>query len=117
MSSVFANLGHVMRSRDPSIEQRRASRDLVDMVSHATGRGHTHGVRIINISILGLMCRTDGEWLMGERATIWLPVLKDYPAMVRWVEDGRIGMEFLEPIKPRVYERMMALIPPRQTAW
>lgn len=54
---------------------------------------------------------------MGERVTTWLPVLKDYPAEIRWVEDGRVGMEFLEPIKPRLYDAIMALVPPRQTAW
>ena len=48
-NSVFANLDHVMRSRDPSVEQRRAKRHLVDLVSHVTARGQTHGVRVINI--------------------------------------------------------------------
>lgn len=117
MSSVFASLVHVMRSRDPSVEHRRAPRDLVDMVSHATARGRTHGVRIINLSPLGLMCRSDGELLIGERVLIWLPILRDHPAEIRWAQDGRIGMEFLEPIKPRIYDALMALIPPRQTAW
>ncbi|HUD92995.1 PilZ domain-containing protein [Sphingobium sp.] len=116
-SSVFANLGHVLRSRDPSVEQRRAQRDLVDMVSHATARGRTQSIRIINISALGLMCRTDGELLTGERVTVWLPVLKDYPSVVRWAEDGRAGLEFMEPVNPRLYDAMMALIPPRRTAW
>ena len=116
-SSVFANLGHVLRSRDPSVEQRRAQRDLVDMVSHATARGRTHGIRIINISALGLMCRTDADLLTGEHVTVWLPVLTDYAAVIRWAEDGRIGMEFAEPIKPRLYDAVTALIPPRRTAW
>ncbi|MCI4588757.1 PilZ domain-containing protein [Sphingobium sp. BYY-5] len=116
-SSVFADLGHVLRSRDPSVEQRRASRELVDMVSHATVRGRNQGIRIINISALGLMCRTEGECLTGERITVWLPVVKDYPAEIRWVQDGRAGMEFVEPIPPTLYSAMMALIPPRRTAW
>ena len=87
------------------------------MVSHVTARGATHGVRIINISALGLMCRSEGALLTGERVTIWLPVLQDYPAEIRWSEDGRAGMEFLTPVTPRLYDAMMALIPPRQTAW
>jgi hypothetical protein len=116
-SSVFASLGHVMRSRDPAVEQRRANRDLVDMVSHVTARGRTHGVRIINISPLGLMCRCDDPLLAGERVSIWLPMLKDYPAEVRWAEDHRAGMGFVEPIAPRVYDAMLSLIPPRRTAW
>ena len=116
-SSVFANLGHVLRSRDPAVDQRRARRDLVDMVSHVTANGRTHGVQIINISALGAMCRTDAGLLKGERLTLWLPVLNDYAAEIRWVEDGRIGVEFVEPIAPRLYDTLLSLMPPRRTAW
>ncbi|MET0372451.1 MAG: PilZ domain-containing protein [Sphingobium sp.] len=115
--SLFANLNHVIRSRDPAVDKRRAARDLVDMVSHVTLAGRTQGVRIINISSLGLMCRSDAVLPVGERLTIWLPVVKDLTADVRWVADGRLGMEFLTPIDPRIYDAMLALIPPRRTAW
>ncbi|WP_375195532.1 PilZ domain-containing protein [Sphingobium sp.] len=117
MPSVFANLGHLNLSRDPSVNQRRAQRDLVDMVSHITAQGRTHGARIINISALGLMCRTDAPLDIGQRVTVWLPVVKDHAAEVRWAEDGRIGMEFVQTIEPRIYDAMLSLIPPRQTAW
>jgi hypothetical protein len=117
MPSVFANLGHLNLSRDPSVNQRRAQRDLVDMVSHITALGRTHGARIINISALGLMCRTGAPLDIGQRVTVWLPVVKDRAAEVRWAEDGRIGMEFVQTIEPRLYDAMVSLIPPRQTAW
>ncbi|WP_298395973.1 PilZ domain-containing protein [Sphingobium sp.] len=116
-SSIFANLRHVLRSRDPAIDQRRAKRDLVDMVSHIMANGRSHSVRIINISMLGLMCRSDSVFMSGDRISIWLPILQDYPAEVRWTEDGRIGMEFFEPITPKIYDAMLTLIPPRRTAW
>lgn len=87
------------------------------MVSHATARGQTHGIRIINISALGLMCRTDADLLQGERVSVWLPILTDYVADVRWVENGRVGMEFDEPITPKIYDAMLSIIPPRRTAW
>lgn len=116
-TSVFANLGHVLRSRDPAVDQRRAQRELVDMVSHVTAYGRSHGVRIINISALGLMCLSDSVFCQGEQVSIWLPILKDYPAEIRWVEDGRIGMEFSQPISPKIYDAMLSIIPPRQTAW
>ncbi|KFL45559.1 hypothetical protein IL54_0968 [Sphingobium sp. ba1] len=74
-------------------------------------------MRIINLSPLGLMCRSDERVSVGERVTVWLPLVQDMPADIRWVEDGRIGMEFIEPIKPRIYDALMALIPPRRTAW
>lgn len=115
--SVFANLGHVLRSRDPGVDQRRAARDLVDMLSHITTGGRTHGIRIINISALGLMCRSDSSFMSHEQVSVWLPIVKDYAAEIRWVEDGRLGMEFLEPITPQIYDAMLGLIPPRRTAW
>ena len=117
MPSVFASLTHLNSSRDPSVNQRRVQRDLVDMVSHITANGRTHGARIINISALGLMCRTEAQLPIGERVAVWLPVVKDQAGEVRWSEDGRIGVEFLEKIEPRIYDAMLALIPPRQTAW
>lgn len=116
-TSVFAHLGHVLRSRDPAVDQRRAQRELVDMVSHVTAHGRSHGVRIINISALGLMCRSDTSLTQGERVSIWLPILKDYPAEIRWMEDGRVGMEFCAPIIPKIYDAMLSLMPPRRTAW
>jgi hypothetical protein len=117
MGSLFNTLDHVNRSRDPALEERRARRDLVDLVSHATARGQTHDVRVINVSPLGLMCRTEATLLPGEKLTIWLPILKDIPAEIRWAENGRVGMEFLSPITPTLYDAMLALIPPRQTEW
>lgn len=116
-SSVFAHLDHIIGSRDPSVDQRRAQRDLVDLPSHATARGHAQAIRIINISARGLMCRTDEAFLTGEHVTVWLPIVKDRPAEIRWSQDGRAGMEFLEPITPKTYDAMLSLIPPRRTAW
>ena len=40
-----------------------------------------------------------------------------HEAEVRWAEEGRVGMEFRDPIEPRAYEAMLNIIPPRQTAW
>ena len=117
MSSVLTSLAQVARSRDPSINQRRTPRVLVDLVSHIAAQGRTYGARVINISELGLMCRTDAGVAIGERISIWLPVLKDIQADVRWAEDGRVGVEFCERIDPPLYEAMLSLIPPRRTAW
>jgi hypothetical protein len=117
MSSVLASLAHVAKSRDPSIDQRRAPRVLVDMVSHILIGGQSHGVRIINISPLGLMCRAEAELMVGQRLSVWLPIVKHVRAEVRWAEDKRVGVEFLQPVEAQIYEAMLSLIPPRQTAW
>lgn len=90
---------------------------LVDLVSHIAVRGRTHGVRVINISPLGLMCRTNAEVTIGERISVWLPMVKDVIAEVRWAEEGRVGMEFRQPIDPEAFDDMLLLTPPRQTAW
>lgn len=122
MSSVLARLAHVAKSGDPKsgvpgVNQRRAPRVLVDLASHVMARGSTHGIRVINISSLGLMCRTDAQLLIGERVSVWLPIVKDLQAEVRWAEDGRVGVEFRQAIEPRIYDTMLTLIPRRQTAW
>lgn len=87
------------------------------MVSHIMMGGQSHGVRIINISPLGLMCRTEAELMVGQRLSVWLPIVKDMQAEVRWAQDKRVGVEFRQPVEPRFYEPMLSLIPPRQTAW
>ena len=117
MSSMLAHLNHIVQSRDPAIDLRRAQRDLVDMVSHMMAHGFDHSIRIINISPLGLMGRCEGTFATGDHVTVSLPVLQDYPADIRWNEDGRVGMEFLTPIEPVNYARLIAIMPRRQTAW
>lgn len=117
MSSMLAQLDHIVQSRDPAIEQRRAQRDLVDMVSHMMSHGSSHAIRIINISPLGLMARCEGGFAIGDHVTVRLPLQQDHAALIRWNEGGRVGMEFLTPIEPVSYARLIALMPPRQTAW
>ncbi|MBB3981006.1 hypothetical protein GGR44_000637 [Sphingobium fontiphilum] len=116
-SQMFANLSHVMRSRDPAHDERRAVRDLVDLVSHVTARGRTHGIRIINVSPLGLMCRSEAELLVGEKLTVWLPLVHDVQAHVRWAENGRFGLEYRTPIAISRYASMLELMPARRLAW
>lgn len=117
MKSLFVNLNHVMRSRDPTVEDRRAVRDLVDLVSHVTARGRTYGIRVINVSPLGLMCRSDADIALGEKITVWLPLVHDIGAEARWIENGRIGLEFRLPIPQQTYAELLALMPARRTAW
>lgn len=114
---MSASLASAAKSRDPSFSQRRSPRVLVDIVSHLRARGQTHDIRVINISPLGLMCRTEADVRVGERILIWLPVIRNVRAEVRWAEDGRVGVEFQEPVQLHTYEAMLSLIPPRQTAW
>jgi hypothetical protein len=38
-------------------------------------------------------------------------------ALVRWVEDGRIGTEFVTPVSEQDYAKMLAVVPGRQQSW
>ncbi|HKR16366.1 PilZ domain-containing protein [Rhizorhapis sp.] len=96
---------------------RRAGRDLVDFktsFSSYQGEGDLH---VVNISRLGLMARTKAAVSKSERLIVQLPLCGKVEALVRWVEDGRIGTEFVTPVCERTYARMLALMPGRQQAW
>lgn len=98
-------------------EQRRAARDLVAFGTRASGRSGTYDIHILNISPLGLMGRCPGDIARGDRLLIELPHVRTVEALVRWVEDGRIGTEFLRAVKPDHYAMMLAFMPQRQNAW
>lgn len=100
-----------------SAHARRTSRDLVDFkttFSFYSGQGDLH---IVNISRLGLMGRTRAALGKSQRLVIRLPFCGEVEAMVRWVEDGRIGTEFLTSISEEKYARMLAQMPGRQLGW
>ncbi|CAN5163986.1 hypothetical protein BH10PSE12_BH10PSE12_24770 [soil metagenome] len=96
---------------------RKATRELVDFETQGTINGAPYAVRVVNISPLGLMARTDEDIRKGDRLIVELPHLSSITAIVRWVEDGRIGTEFVRPINDRDYAPMLAVMPRRLTAW
>lgn len=103
-------------AKNPS-ELRRAERELVDFGTKAALRGIMHEIRVINISSLGLMARIDTGVNKGDKLIIELPHVRTVEAIVRWVEDGRIGTEFVTPVPQTDYTLMLISIPKRQTAW
>jgi hypothetical protein len=103
-------------ARNPS-EHRRAVRELVDFGTNAALRGIMHELRVINISSLGLMARIEADVRKDDRLIIELPHVRTVEAIVRWVEDGRIGTEFTTPVSEGDYALMLLSIPKRQTAW
>ncbi len=98
-------------------EARRAPRDLVDFGTSATTRTGTYDVRIVNISPLGLMARSSGRITKGEKLLFALPHIRTIEAEVRWAEEGRIGIEFAQPIPADHYAMMLAFMPQRQMGW
>ncbi|CAN5371397.1 hypothetical protein BH11PSE5_BH11PSE5_32490 [soil metagenome] len=98
-------------------EARRARRDLVDFGAPATNASGIHDIRIVNISPLGLMGRVPTTLVAGERLMFDLPHVRRVESVVRWVEDGRIGVEFVRAIPADHYAMMLAFMPQRKTRW
>lgn len=98
-------------------EGRRAVRELVDFGTRFSRHGEMHDLRVINISALGLMGRVNADVRKGDAVVIELPQVGTVKAVVRWVENGRIGMEFVAPIPAADYALTLVFMPKRRTAW
>jgi hypothetical protein len=60
-------------------------------------RGETQVVRLGNVSPSGAMLWFDGVPHIGERVALQMLDRKTMPGQVRWVRDGRIGINFSGP--------------------
>ena len=85
--------------RDAALSERAASRIctvfLIAEASTETDRGLC---RIKNISDHGMMVITGLDAAVGARISITLSNAIALPAEVMWVEEGRIGIRFVDPI-------------------
>lgn len=59
-----------------------------------TLRRHAYDTSVINISSDGMMVELDIEARIGEAASVTLPDGSPGKCIVRWVREGRIGVEF-----------------------
>ncbi|WOK35533.1 PilZ domain-containing protein [Sphingomonas sp. C3-2] len=84
----------------PVQNQRRATREniLVSTTMRASGN---HGVDIVirNISSLGFMAETNGEFEADQRVRVRLPALGTIIARIVWVKDEQFGAEFAEEVE------------------
>lgn len=60
-------------------------------------RGRTSPVRIGNISSAGVMLWFDEVPHIGERVAVQLLDQQAIPGQVRWIRDGRVGINFTGP--------------------
>lgn len=81
------------RTSNHRSEDRRP--DLVD-VATLTHRRRKLQVKVVNVSSMGAMVRSDEEAFIGECVDIQFADCNRTRAIVRWVKDGRIGVEFEE---------------------
>jgi hypothetical protein len=79
------------RTADQRSEERRE--DLVDS-STLLFRGASYVVPVINISTRGAMIESDIEPRLGESVIIRFDGCSPVYAFVRWVREGRIGLNF-----------------------
>jgi hypothetical protein len=94
-SMIRARIGETPEPDD----RRRHSRVPVDLDARVRELG-AEGVeaRVLNISEVGFMAETDGEFEVGSRVWLMLPGRERANAIVKWVAGERIGAEFATPI-------------------
>ena len=82
-----------------SDERRRNSRLPVELDARVRELG-TEGVeaRVLNISEVGFMAETAGEFEVGTRVWLMLPGRGRANAVVKWTAGEKIGGEFATPI-------------------
>ena len=61
-------------------------------------RGGRHPVKVVNLSAAGAMVSFDGIPHIGERIRLQLLGRPPAAGFVRWVRDGRIGINFSAPL-------------------
>jgi hypothetical protein len=90
-----ARMGAVLDGSD----RRAAERQPVEIEAKLRELGNTgNEARVLNLSQTGFMAETAAEFTVGARVWLMLPGRDRANAVVRWVEAGRIGAEFAEPI-------------------
>lgn len=100
MSSKFSLDGGmiprtVKRVFDQRIEPRVDGELQSAVLNH---RGNNHVIRVGNISASGVMISYAGMPFIGETVSLQLLDHGTVKGQVRWVRDGRVGINFLDPI-------------------
>ena len=87
--------GAAVRTQPPLVEQRCEPRHE-GLVESATlyFRGSQHHVPVVNISSRGTMIESGIAPRLGESVVIQFDGYSPMHAFVRWVRDGRIGLNF-----------------------
>ena len=94
---VLSGLTRIMIPREQSrfIEQRGEERHtgLVD-AARIVFRGQEHHVAVVNISSRGTMIESDLLPRLGETILVEFEGCSRIHAFVRWIREGRIGLNF-----------------------
>ena len=87
----------VKRMFDERSEERIDAAE--SMTAVMTWRDRRHVVRLLNTSSSGAMVIFASVPHIGEQVTLQLVDRAPLPARVRWVRDGRIGVNFDDPLE------------------
>lgn len=74
-------------------------------------RGISADLAVLDLSIGGAMVEACG-WSVdsGDRVLVTLPGLSPQPAEIVWIEDGRAGFVFEQPLHESVFERFSSIL-------
>jgi hypothetical protein len=84
------------RLLDERTEERSTPSSQTAVLNH---RGHRHVVRLVNISKLGAMVAFNGDLIDGEEVVLQLLDQGSVTGQVRWVSEGRAGINFNSPLE------------------
>lgn len=81
------------------LERRKLDRDHSAIAAACRVRGIAYRARLSDVSSKGCCAELAAEVaLPGERVLLQLGRLLVLPAVVRWVSDGKAGLEFANPL-------------------
>jgi hypothetical protein len=93
--------GMIPRTVKRMFDERDEPRFAVDgdlQTAVLTHRGQNHVVRVGNVSASGVMVVFADIPNIGESVTLQLLDQGEVAGQVRWVRDGRVGINFVEPL-------------------
>jgi hypothetical protein len=88
--------GSMVRRTAPRIIDQRQEPRQEGLIDCATlfFRGSVHVVEVVNISSRGAMVESELEPRLGESVIIRFSGCSPIHAFVRWIRDGRLGLNF-----------------------
>lgn len=86
------------RLLDERAEERSDGEAQTAVLNH---RGHRHVVRVANLSASGVMIVYSGDLAEGEELVLQLLDQGSVTGKVRWVRDGRVGVNFDDSDDPQ----------------
>ena len=87
-----------IKREEARLTNQRCEDRLRDILEQTTVvfRRRKHQVRVINVSSRGVMIEADFEARIGEKLDILFTPQNKTKSVVRWLREGRVGLEFLD---------------------